>query len=454
MAGVILQRAEGPMIRDLEVEIVERKGLGHPDTLCDNIMEHVAQALARLYLERTGAVRHFNCDKALLAAGRVDHRWGGGSVTEPMRFVIGDRATTVWNGEDLHVGELAVETARRYIRRHLRHVDPVAHLVYDVALQPGSPELAGLYAEHVMANDTAAGVGYAPMTEAEQLVLETERYANSAEFKVLFPETGEDVKVMGARSGRALELTVAMPLLDRCLSDEGDYFERKDRIHDAMLSHVRSKLATIEDVALTLNATDHRGGGLAGIYTSVLGISAESADSGEVGRGNRANGLISFCRPGGAEAIAGKNPIGHVGKIYGMLAFALAETLVGRLAALAGVTVWIYSQIGQPIDQPRRIFLLTDLAPGAALSDVESAARAVVDEELANLPAFCRALMTGERKVPGGATRAASCPATRATAASLARRRSGDWACVGELATAGVLERQYATRRSQVCIPA
>ena len=400
MGRVVLQRAEGPTTRELDVEIVERKGIGHPDTVCDSIVEQVAQALASMYLERTGAVRHFNCDKALLAAGRVEHRWGGGTVTDPMRLVIGDRATTSWDGHDLHVAELTIETARQWIRRHLRHVDPIAHLVYDVVLKPGSPELTGLYASNVVANDTSAAVGYAPMSEAERLVLETERYANSPEFKASFPETGEDVKVMGVRSGLTLDLTVAMPLLDRYLADEGDYFERKQRMQEALATHVRQRLATLDDVSVTLNAADRRGGGLGGIYASVLGVSAESADSGEVGRGNRANGLISLCRPGGAEAFAGKNPIGHVGKIYGMFVFALADTLVRRLDGLAEVTVWMCSQIGQPIDQPQRVFVMPHLAPGAALSDIERAARIVVDEELAHLPAFCRALMTGERQVP------------------------------------------------------
>jgi S-adenosylmethionine synthetase len=257
-----------------------------------------------------------------------------------------------------------------------------------------------LYAEAVMANDTASAVGFAPMTETERIVLETERHANSAGFKALFPETGQDVKVMGVRSGGTLDLTVAMPLIDLYLADERNYFERKRRVHEALLSHVRQQLATLDDVSLTLNAADCAGGGLGGIYASVLGVSAESADSGEVGRGNRANGLISGCRPGGVEAIAGKNPIGHVGKIYGMFAFALADTLVRRVDALAEVTVWMCSRIGRPIGQPQRVFLLTHLAPGAVLSDIERTARAVVDEELANLPAFCRALMTGERQVP------------------------------------------------------
>jgi S-adenosylmethionine synthetase len=90
----VLQRASGPKTGELEVEIVERKGLGHLDTLCDNIMEEVAQALARMYVERTGAVCHFNCDKAMLVAGDVSQRCGGGSVKEPMRLIMGDRATT------------------------------------------------------------------------------------------------------------------------------------------------------------------------------------------------------------------------------------------------------------------------------------------------------------------------------------------------------------------------
>jgi S-adenosylmethionine synthetase len=397
MAHPVLQRAAGPKTSELEVEIVERKGLGHPDTLCDSIMEQVAQALARMYLERTGAVRHFNCDKALLLAGDVNHRWGGGSVVEPMRLIMGDRATTTWKGESLDVSGIAVETARDWIRSHLRHVDPVAHVSYDVAMKPGAPELAGLYVRDVVSNDTSAAVGYAPMTETERLVLETERFANSAGFKAMFPETGEDVKVMGVRSGRLLHLTMAMPLLDRFLVEERDYFERKGRVREAVLSHLRPRLGTLDDVSLTVNATDRPGAGLAGIYASVLGISAESADSGEVGRGNRGNGLISFSRPAGSEAIAGKNPIGHVGKIHGMLAFALADKLVESLEALEEVTVWMCSEIGQPLDRPQQIFLLTHLAPGAVPSDLEGDAQAIVRDELANLPAFCRALARGER---------------------------------------------------------
>src|SRR3990172_5254529 len=182
----VLQRAAGPKTSDLEVEIVERKGLGHPDTLCDTIMERVAQALARMYVERTGAVRHFNCDKALLVAGDVNHAWGGGSAIEPMRLIMGDRATLTWNGESLDAAGIAVETAREWIRSHLRHVDPVAHVSYDVAMKPGAPELTGLYVQDVVSNDTSAAVGYAPMTETERLRPRARRFPEFPGLQGLF----------------------------------------------------------------------------------------------------------------------------------------------------------------------------------------------------------------------------------------------------------------------------
>ena len=73
-----------------------------------------------------------------------------------------------------------------------------------------------------MSNDTSAGVGYAPLSETERLVLETERYLNSPGFKSAFPQTGEDVKVMGVRRDRNLDLTIAMPFVDQYIQSCSD----------------------------------------------------------------------------------------------------------------------------------------------------------------------------------------------------------------------------------------
>jgi S-adenosylmethionine synthetase len=131
---IYIDELTGPSPRHSRVEIVERKGLGHPDTICDLVMERISQELSRAYLEKFGRILHHNCDKGLLVAGQVEHRLGGGRVIEPMRLVIGDRATLV---PEFDVAAIAVETARGWFRQNLPEVDPVRHLTYQVELKGG-----------------------------------------------------------------------------------------------------------------------------------------------------------------------------------------------------------------------------------------------------------------------------------------------------------------------------
>lgn len=402
MSAIHIQQLTGPTVAEADVEIVERKGLGHPDSICDAVMERVSVALSRAYLERFGAVLHHNCDKGLLVAGQVERRFGGGVVREPMRLVFGDRATTAVGNERLDVAEIAVETAKRWFRENLPRVDPDRHLCYQVELKPGSEELAGLFwgkTGMLGANDTSAAVGYAPLSETERLVLEVERYLNSPAFKAGFPETGEDVKVMGIRRGRELDLTVALPFVDRHISADTEYFRRKEAVHAALLAHVRSRLETLQAVHISLNPLDREGAGMAGMYLSVLGTSAEDADSGEVGRGNQVNGLIALCRPRGSEAAAGKNPVSHVGKIYSVLAHLLAHRIHTQVPGSREVTVWLCSRIGVPVDQPQIVSVQALAQPGLTLGDLAGGIRRVVEEALARMPAFCYELAEGRYPV-------------------------------------------------------
>jgi S-adenosylmethionine synthetase len=147
VSDIHIQRVSGPTVAEVDVEIVERKGLGHPDTICDAVMERLSQVLSQAYLERFGAILHFNCDKGLLVAGRVERRFGGGRVLEPMRLIIGDRATTAWEKKHLDAAEISVEAAKAWFRENLPRVDPDRHLSYQVELRPGSEELAALFPE-------------------------------------------------------------------------------------------------------------------------------------------------------------------------------------------------------------------------------------------------------------------------------------------------------------------
>lgn len=384
------------------VEIVERKGVGHPDSICDAVAETIAVALAQEYLRRCGRILHYNIDKGLLIAGQVEHAFGGGRQTRPMRLIFGDRATAEFRGQYIPVDEITRACARRWIGDHLRHVDADAHIVYESVLAPGSPELSAILLEDtdvLQANDTSACVGYYPLTETESLVLATEKYLNAPAFKREVPDTGEDVKIMGFRTDRSVQLTVAMPLLETRVANEDDYFDRKARIENRLLEFAESHRGTLEEVRVSFNALDKRGKGLSGVYVSLLGTSAEDADSGEVGRGNRVNGLISLNRPASGEAAAGKNAVSHVGKIYNVLAHRLAERIYREVAGVAEVWVWLCSRIGAPINRPALASVQFLPRADADHAAVERLAAEIVAAELDALPLFCRDLAAGRYSV-------------------------------------------------------
>jgi S-adenosylmethionine synthetase len=200
--------------------------------------------------------------------------------------------------------------------------------------------------------------------------LDTEQFLNGRDFKQRFPVSGQDVKIMGVRKEESLDLTVAMPLLDRFIDNEVSYFRQKEEVREALLSFQKPRLTRLRRLNLSLNSLDRPGAELAGMYLSVLGTSAEDADSGEVGRGKQVNGVITLNRPRGSEAAAGKNPVSHVGKIYSVLTHLLAERIYREVCDLDQVIVWLCSRIGAPINEPQAAAVQIELKPRAKYADV------------------------------------------------------------------------------------
>ncbi len=397
MRNILVDHSKHTLVEQQRVEIVERKGLGHPDSMCDAIMDTVSVRLCKEYLEKAGSVLHHNADKSLLVAGDVEPNFGGGTVKEPMLLILGDRATREAGGTEIPVEELALQASKEWIKGNLRFVHPEKHVKYRVELKPGSPELVDIFERKgkvLGANDTSAAVGYAPMTRLERIVLKTEKYANSPLFKKKFPESGEDIKVMGLRKNNDLSLTISMPLIDRYIKSEKDYFRKKSEALEDIQMYVKTNVS-FDEVNVDLNTLDVEGRGVGGVYLSVLGTSAESADSGEVGRGNRVNGIIPLNRPTCSEAAAGKNPVSHVGKIYNILTHRIANNVHQKVPGLEEVYIWLLSQIGRPIDQPAIAAAQVVLHSGNSLESVEKSIKEVVDAELANIDKFTMDLAHG-----------------------------------------------------------
>ncbi len=403
MRNIFVEKLNSLPVEEHGVELVERKGVGHPDSICDAIMDQISVNLSQEYIRVAGNVLHHNIDKSLLVAGEVERKIGvGGRVIKPMLLVIGDRATSEVDGIKIPVEEIAIETAKDWIRKNLRFVDPEKHIKFQVELKPGSPELTDIFRRRkglLPANDTSASVGYAPLTATERLIIDLERYLNSPEFKAIHPEVGEDIKIMGFRRKRILQLTIALPLIDRFVNSVKDYFDKKEIIKNEIEKFVQEKNQSFEKIIIDINTLDDPERGLDGIYLSVLGTSAEDGDSGQVGRGNRVNGVIALNRPMGTEAAAGKNPVSHVGKIYNILTHKLANEIYQNVSGIKEVYVWLCSQIGKTIDQPMIATAQLILEDGVSIYDVAKPVEDIINQELENIGSFCEDLAKGKYSV-------------------------------------------------------
>jgi len=381
-------------VRNMRVELVERKGLGHPDYIADSASEAASRALCRYYLKEYGAILHHNLDKTLLVGGQASPKFGGGDVIEPIYIIVAGRATTEIRISgavyQIPYGKLVVEAVKDWIRKNFRYLDADKHVIVDYKIRKGSADLITLFEtgkEHtVLANDTSIGVGFAPLTPLEKLVYETERLLNNKSFKAKYPAVGEDVKVMGLRRDSKIILTIATAIIDKEVKDKYEYLKVKEEIVEEVFN-LAHNLIPEYNVEVYVNTADipERDS----FYITVTGTSAEHGDDGETGRGNRANGLITPLRPVSMEATAGKNPVNHVGKIYNVLARLIAEKIYSDHSdKLSDVYVEILSQIGKPIDQPL-IASVKVIPQDASTSDLPSNVKndiiGIVDEYLANI---------------------------------------------------------------------
>lgn len=386
-----------PPVAARQIEIVERKGLGHPDTICDALAERLSNALSRYYLERFGLILHHNVDKALVRGGAAQVEFGGGTVLQPIEIYLAGRATCDVDGGKVPIDEIAVETARQWFKEHMHAVDCDRHLRFHCLIRPGSGDLVNLYLRQketgvALANDTSCGVGFAPLDKLERLAYSVERHLNGPAVRTDHPGFGEDIKVMAVREGDAITLTIACAFISRHIHDIDEYLVNKARLTDMALDAARR--VTDKQLSVQVNTADKLDEG--SIYLTVTGTSAEAGDDGEVGRGNRANGLITPYRPMTMEAVAGKNPVTHVGKLYNVTAMRIAASLVREVRDVREAYCYLVSQIGKPIQEPRVVDVQVRTEENRPLSDLMPAIEEIVHTELANIGGLWQDFVRGD----------------------------------------------------------
>ena len=392
--NIRVEAADRVPVEAQEIEIVERKGIGHPDSICDGVAEAVARALADAYLDRVGRVLHFNTDEAQLVAGESVPSYGGGEVHKPIYLLLVGRATNEYNGVQIPTESIALTAAREYLAETIPHLEVGTDIIVDVRFGEGSGDLQQVFGESgsvPQANDTSFGVGHAPLTETEQIVYHAERRLNT-EYAADHPEVGPDVKIMGKREGDRIDVTVAAAMIDRYIEDLAAYKEAVAGVRDFVEAVAREH--TDRTVNVYVNTADDYAAD--SVYLTVTGTSAEHGDDGSVGRGNRVNGLITPNRSMSMEASSGKNPVNHIGKLYNLLATEIAQSVVEEVDGIADLRVRLLSQIGQPIDEPQVADVTVIPDAETAVADIDEAIVQVVDDELGSVTETTKRILDGE----------------------------------------------------------
>ncbi len=393
--AINVEQMERGLVSEQAAEFVERKGLGHPDSLIDGIVENVSIALGRRYMEEAGEILHHNVDKGLIVGGASEAGFGKGRITKPIEIIIAGRATSEFQGRRLDIDGIATGATRDYLKRRTRFLDVESEVTIIPKIRNGSADLGSIFRRNSdvpLANDTSFGIGFAPFTDTERLTLETERMLNGAQYKKAMPMAGEDIKVMGIREEDRITLTVAVAFVSECVEGMDDYIRAKERIAADIASNAKRITGRSVEVSVNHGDSCERNE----VYLTKSGLSCEAGDDGAVGRGNRVNGLITPFRSMSLEAAAGKNPVNHVGKIYNILSKKMAEDIVRSYPSIRECNVAMVSQIGRPINDPRSVYIDAIMERGETLAPIASKVRGIAAENLQEITSVTRDMAGGK----------------------------------------------------------
>lgn len=371
MALEVNRSYQGPEL--LAQEVVERKGLGHPDTLVDGIAEFSEIQYAKHCLERFGAIPHHNLDKAMLLGGLCLQQFGGNDFQSPLRMMFMGRASKSFGEEEIPLAEIQDEAARTYLQRVMPHLDTSDPRVYgaesltsDHSTRPFwfSPRSVEDLPEHIadvpLANDTATMISYWPLTDTERLTLDLEGYFYKNDKDGMpvprFDFIGQDIKVMSVRNGDTITSTLAIPQVTTHTANAKEYFDRERYLEETLQEYAQKKLGESAIAQVIVNTQTK--GPNPRPYLVTGGSCTDFGEEGAVGRGNKTHGIISSFRPNTMEAPHGKNPTYFVGKLLGYQADLIAKTVYETLGAKCQVV--LQANLGDELFDPSKIIVSTD----------------------------------------------------------------------------------------------
>jgi S-adenosylmethionine synthetase len=347
---------------DSGFNVVERKGIGHPDSLADLIAEEFSRRYSLHGLDRFGAVPNHWVDKVALVGAEAEVTFGRYAVHKPISAYLFGKVTRSVGGQSLPIEGLfraAVEDVLTEATGSDDIVCSVRSFVENTAgvgadhpasfYRPSAGEECRVPGGGALANDTAFCSAYAPADPLDVLAIDVENHVNSPSFRDAFRGLGSDVKVMLTRAADVLEATVCLPVYPETVGSHREYTALVAEAYDRLDAFVNEHPVVRQRPWLTRLSVNTKDQG-SSAYLAPFGTSLGKGDCGLVGRGNKANGVISASGGAGVEALAGKNPVHHTGKLYTLAAARLADRIHAKLGVPNEVV--LVSRNGDRLDDP------------------------------------------------------------------------------------------------------
>lgn len=350
-------------------EMIERKGVGHPDTMSDELAEELSTAYSNYTLKKFGYILHHNFDKVGLLGGSSSVKFGKGFLTSPIRVLINGRVSTKFAESEIPYMDLIENVIMKFFKSRFPTINPKKdlkiHNNISTKSSPGKTHIENKKEgtrkfwfeprgkqdlkelSFLGSNDTSMGVGFSPLTKFEKTILELEDSFGNKIFRKDKKWLGTDIKIMASKIRDDIDITICIPQIANFVRSEEEYKINLNIIEDYIKSFIKKYFKNSNIKVYTNTRDDFETGEL---YLTAIGSSIESGDEGLVGRGNRINGLICQTKPYTMEGAAGKNPVYHIGKIYNIAAQKIADKLAKKYKAYT--EVYLISQSGRLLKDP------------------------------------------------------------------------------------------------------